>query len=530
MRPSRHPSHSLRTARFTLGLMLFAASLVLLGGARLARREHVDRTPADRVRLQEFTDAFHAELERLAELFQGHLADTASAANPGDPAAARTLCTRVVGIRGLHLFGNRNSAELSISLPSLNRSPAPAVEIEGGKASPTFSKRLIVPASVFSSTTAKHGWLKSPDIRWQAYWQRVAPNRFVVLLIESERVLQAVNAHLTPWLTQAFAPIRESGELVRLRSSSGVLAGIASPPDSPMALTIPVRNLLGSWELSAWDRTRIRIEYSPAGLSIALCAGSLLALLGVLLFQQQRRALRLAEERVSFVNRVSHELGAPLTNSQLNLSLAEDFLDLDPDRARSRLLLVSEEMHRLARLVANVLTFSKTERGTLTLSESPCIPDAVIAGMLAQFEPAFQRRRMRVDCQPGAPHTVLCSPDALAQITGNLLSNAEKYGHSGGWVQIQSHWTEGILRVRVSDGGPGIPEKDRERIFEPFERVGSQVDEGASGTGLGLSIARELAIRMGGSLRLLSPPQGAAFELQVPAPGIQPALQSLPPA
>lgn len=513
-------------ARVTLGLMLLAASVVTLGGLRLARRELIERTPADRVRLQEFTDALQAELERLAELFQGHLAAIASQVNPNDPDDARTLCTRVAGVRGLYVFRNREAAECSVALPPLQRLPAPTVSIEGAKPSFGFSKHFIVPLSLFGETTPKRGWLKSPDPRWQAYWQRVSSTRFVVLLVESERLLQTVDAHLKHWLTQAFAPIRESGELVRLRSSAGILAGIAHPPDSPMALTTPLRNLLGSWEVSAWDRTRSRVEYSPAGISIALCAGALLALLGVALFLQQRRALRLAEQRVSFVNRVSHELGTPLTNSLLNLSLAEDFLDLDPERARSRLLLVSEEMQRLARLVSNVLTFSKTERDTLALSERPCIPDVVVSEVLAQFEPALRRRGMCVECSSGASESVILAADALAQITGNLLSNAEKYGYSGGWLEIRTTWRDDTLSVRVSDLGPGIPENEQARIFEPFERIGSHVHEGASGTGLGLAIARELAGRMRGSLRLLPCAKGASFELQVPAPR---AILALPP-
>ncbi|MEK0447616.1 MAG: hypothetical protein RLZZ399_2937 [Verrucomicrobiota bacterium] len=505
--------------------MLLAASLLTLGGVRLARRERIERLPADRVRLQEFTDAFQGELERLASLYQEHLSTLAVAANPNAVDQTKSQCARVAGVRAMHVFRTTGAAELAVSLPGLHRSPPP-VSIEGANASPSFAKPLVVPASLFSGQSPKHGWLKSLDPHWKVYWQRVSRERFVVLLIESERLRQTVDTHLKSWLNQAFAPIRESGELVRLRSNSGVLAGISTPPQSPMALTTPLRNLLGSWELSAWDRTQSHIEYSPAGLTTAFCAGTLLALLGLLLFRQQRRALRLAEERVSFVNRVSHELGAPLTNSLLNLSLADDFLNLDPDRARSRLLLVSEEMQRLARIVSNVLTFSKTERGTLSLAENPCVPDAVVSEVLAQFEPALRRRGMQIEWLPGSATTVVLCVDALVQITGNLLSNAEKYAHSGKWLQIQTEWKNAMFSLRISDRGPGISERDQARIFEPFERVGSHVHEGASGTGLGLAIARDLAGRMGGSLKLLPSDSGASFELRIPAHS---AILSLPP-
>jgi hypothetical protein len=106
--------------------MLFASAWVVVGGVRLARLERVERIPADRVRLQEFTDAFQAEIERLAEIFQEHLADIAAEANPGNSDRARALCARIAGVRALHSFRNRDT-ELSVGLPSLNRSPAPAV-------------------------------------------------------------------------------------------------------------------------------------------------------------------------------------------------------------------------------------------------------------------------------------------------------------------------------------------------------------------------------------------------------------------
>jgi signal transduction histidine kinase len=75
-----------------------------------------------------------------------------------------------------------------------------------------------------------------------------------------------------------------------------------------------------------------------------------------------------------------------------------------------------------------------------------------------------------------------------------------------------------VLTVTVVDEGPGISARDAERIFRPFERLDSRVNEGASGTGLGLAIARDLATSMGGTLRLLPSARGASFELRVPSP------------
>ena len=510
----------MRSTHVTLLLMLAAAAVAILGGVRLARHEVVTRTPADRVRLQEFTDAFQTELARLADVYEEHLSRIATGVEPGEEGPARELCASAAGIRACSVF--RKSAAtpaLSVMLRGEEKSRVPEIVIEGGKQPLNRASAVVVPAEIFHGDT-RRGWLRTANAAWRVHWQRVAADRFVVLLVEAEKVRRVTEEYLTQWMPPVFAPLRESGELVSVRGAGDVLAGLSVAPQSPIALTVPLRNTLGAWEISAWDRVATHTEYEPATLAVAITSGALLAALGVILFRQQRRALRLAEERVSFVNRVSHELGTPLTNVLLNLSLADDALDAQPARARSRLKLVTEEMQRLARLVGNVLTFSRSERGALALTSAPCVPDAVLADVLAQFEPALTRRGIRIEWQRGASDGVNLAADALAQIAGNLISNVEKYAAVGEWLGLRSALDGDTLTVAVADRGPGIPSRDRGRIFEPFERVDSRVNEGSTGTGLGLAIARELAARMGGTLTLAASDTGSHFELRVPAPRV----------
>ena len=191
-----------------------------------------------------------------------------------------------------------------------------------------------------------------------------------------------------------------------------------------------------------------------------------------------------------------------------------------------RLGFVAEEIERLSRLVANVLTFSRRERDTLELKPTRCIPGELIQRTLESFRPALERRGIRIETELTADQPVLLDSDALCQITGNLLSNVEKYASSGHWLHLSCHFDSDRLNLEVHDHGPGIPEKARQRIFTPFERILSSTNEGSSGTGLGLSIGRDLAQRMGGTLELLPSPKGASFRLSIPAP---PALTLLSP-
>ena len=147
----------------------------------------------------------------------------------------------------------------------------------------------------------------------------------------------------------------------------------------------------------------------------------------------------------------------------------------------------------------------------------PCRPKEVVDAVVEQFLPSFSRRGLTIRQVWSAAGACLIDADALAQVIGNLLSNVEKYV-PGGAVEMACRLVDGMLLIRVTDEGPGIPFEAAERIFRPFERLDSRVNEGASGTGLGLAIARDLAVGMGGSLRLLASQRGASFELCVPAP------------
>jgi len=256
---------------------------------------------------------------------------------------------------------------------------------------------------------------------------------------------------------------------------------------------------------------RAKDDHSP------LLATVLMALLGFIVFGQQCRASVLAEQRVSFVNSVSHELRSPLTNMLLNIDLTTEAIDDKVSDATRRLALVQEEARRLGRLIDNVLTFSRHEQGQFRSEPRACVPASVIAAVVEQFAPSFARRALTVSRTGDVSAACVLDSDALAQILGSLLSNVEKYV-PGGKIKIVSALTGKTLIIRITDEGPGIPVAAAERISRPFERLDSRVNEGASGTGLGLAIARDLASSMGGSLRHVPSERGASFELRVRAP------------
>ena len=130
----------------------------------------------------------------------------------------------------------------------------------------------------------------------------------------------------------------------------------------------------------------------------------------------------------------------------------------------------------------------------------------------AAYGEEARRRRIEYGKNFEARPTIVTDGDRVLQIISNLLSNAFRWTPDGGRVELELAASNGRVSVAVDDNGPGVPAEERDRIFRPFW---SRDD---SGTGLGLAIAHELAVALGGSIRLESRSgKGSRFELVLPA-------------
>lgn len=511
----------MRPALVSLVPMLAAAVLVMVGGERVARRETETRTPADRSRLLDLDAAFRAELARLDELYATHLEHLAKASASGKPDELRVQAEGLQGVRLLRVFrkDGKEIKDLRIQ-PDLNGPRLPEVELSNGRRPLDPNQALIMDAVFLEYPDYwDEKWLPTyhPDL--MAYRRLPEPGVMVVILVSRSQFHERTASYLSHWLETPLTPMREAGERLLIEGPDGsTLVSLGPERHGPAASIIPIRSLFGNWQIRSWDGLEVARTHDSATLILASTLAVILLASGVVLMHQQKNALKLAAERVSFVNRVSHEFGAPLTNLSLNLDLAAEVLTSRPSEAQRRLGLVAEEIGRLSRLVANVLTFSRRERDSLELKPAACIPDQILQQVVESFRPALERRGIRIESELAAAQAVRLDPDALSQITGNLLSNVEKYAAGGNWLGLASRIEDGFLILEVSDRGEGIPASHRQRVFTPFERVLQATNEGASGTGLGLSIGRDLARRMGGELELLDSDVGARFQLRIPAP------------
>jgi signal transduction histidine kinase len=141
-----------------------------------------------------------------------------------------------------------------------------------------------------------------------------------------------------------------------------------------------------------------------------------------------------------------------------------------------------------------------------------------VKAVIAEFAPLAAPHGMTVTVEAPYPVMVRLQRGALRQVLLNLLDNAMKYGGDGTEVRVEvCAMAMGGVRVCVDDNGPGVPPKERERIWRPFERGGVARTRAAGGSGIGLTIVREIAEEHGGRAWVdAAPGHGARFVVELP--------------
>jgi signal transduction histidine kinase len=231
--------------------------------------------------------------------------------------------------------------------------------------------------------------------------------------------------------------------------------------------------------------------------------------------------LSLSERRIRFVSAVTHELRTPLTTLQLYLDMLLGGLVRDEKQRMEYLQTLHAETDRLARLVSNVLDFSRLENHRARLMIGP-IP---VADLLAQIQSAWNVRctvagkDLLVENGCPAESAVVTDAGLLQQVLGNLLDNACKYSREADdrriWLRARAE--TGRIVFEVEDRGPGVAAGDRRAIFRAFRR-GRKSDASTGGVGLGLALARRWTRLLRGRLGLACPGEGGAcFRVELPA-------------
>jgi two-component system sensor histidine kinase KdpD len=177
-----------------------------------------------------------------------------------------------------------------------------------------------------------------------------------------------------------------------------------------------------------------------------------------------------------------------------------------------------EEADRLAHVVGDLMEFSKISSGAITMRPEVDTAEELLGAVIQRVSGVLRGRTVRVTT-PADEMLLLARYDLVhaMRALGNVVENALKYSPPQSSVELAVRREGAMLVFSVADRGPGIPDSERERIFDAFYRPpGVPPDTG--GSGLGLTIARSLAEAQGGALRFLPRPGGGSiFELSLPA-------------
>ena len=210
----------------------------------------------------------------------------------------------------------------------------------------------------------------------------------------------------------------------------------------------------------------------------------------------------LDEKRRKFVSDVSHELKTPMAGIKLicdSLVAAEK-----PDFATVREFLtdMSDEVDRLTRIVERLLVLTKLDAGESSSKMEETDIRMLVSNVIKKLRPIADGKQITLytDYHEALFAPVLADYDKIYEAIYNIIDNAVKYSPENSLVQIDVAEKDEWIVIKVSDNGPGIPESERERIFDRFYRLDDSRARDTGGTGLGLAIAREAIVMHGGSV------------------------------
>jgi signal transduction histidine kinase len=222
-----------------------------------------------------------------------------------------------------------------------------------------------------------------------------------------------------------------------------------------------------------------------------------------------------------FIAKVSHDLKTPLSSMQETTMAVLDGVAGPLSETQHRLLTLQlESSRRLSSMLSKLLDLSRLEA---RLVPTPVAVDLaqVIAGSVSRVHSKSSDLRVQV-MEASAAALVHGDPHGLGQVIDNLLENALKFSPPGGTVVIRVATNRAEITVSVADEGPGIPDSEKERVFERFYQGEAGRAARNRGAGLGLAICREILTAHGGKIWITNnTPRGSVFSLSLPSEAVE---------
>ena len=235
-------------------------------------------------------------------------------------------------------------------------------------------------------------------------------------------------------------------------------------------------------------------------------------------YNRMRQRLRAQEDtRQEFVSNVSHELKTPLTSMKV---LADSLIaqeDVPNELYREFMQDIADEIDRENTIITDLLELVKMDRKSTIINIKETNINDLIDLILKRLIPIAAVAKVELVGELGKPVEAEVDATKLTLAVTNLVENAIKYNHEGGWVHVSLNSDSNFFFIKVEDNGMGIPEEDQKHIFERFYRVDKSHSREIGGTGLGLAITRSAVEMHHGAVRVYSREgEGTTFTIRIP--------------
>ncbi|MBQ6905214.1 MAG: ATP-binding protein [Spirochaetia bacterium] len=226
---------------------------------------------------------------------------------------------------------------------------------------------------------------------------------------------------------------------------------------------------------------------------------------------------QLDEMRKEFSINVSHELKTPVTSIMGYVDTLLSIYKEHPENIGKFLEIIKKQSERLAGIIEDLLTLSRTESSYIRLEKERIPARTLIELCVSEHAEQAAQKHTHIKLDINDDVMILAHPVLAQQAIGNLLENAVKYSPENATVIIHSRKNGEYTEISVQDNGPGIDDKNLSHIFEKFYRVNKEVSRSLGGTGLGLSIVKQVAITHGGKVSVESTVgKGTTFTIYFP--------------
>jgi signal transduction histidine kinase/ActR/RegA family two-component response regulator len=364
----------------------------------------------------------------------------------------------------------------------------------------------VVPASI--------AIVRTPELRY--IFANAAYQRIFRVELESTDLY---TANLCPEALEAVARASSTGTTVVLAEAAVTAPAAVADSEAPRYVSFtahPLRNSSGFV-----DRVLMfAVDVTPQVLARQEIEATQAA--RVELLEHERAARRAAESasiaKDEFLATVSHELRTPLNAILGWATMARSKITTDVDRA---LGVIERSALAQARIVEDVLDFSRVARGQMRLNLAGVDVSHVIRDALEAVRPAAKAKGIRLDVEVHARDEFTCDGQRLQQVVWNLLTNAIKFSGPNGVVKVQASRGPRSLELRVSDTGEGIAPEFVPHVFEAFRQASGGSTRRHGGLGLGLAIVKEIVHAHGGQIAAFSdgPGCGSEFVVELPVDG-----------